>query len=254
MIIELFGPSGVGKTTLSHGIKSVLETRGFSVRLNSSARPSEKACHEQACHEQARRPVLKHYFGGLTSPMSRGLKAIDAIGSLVGQRSPDEPAAELLTLLPDVSFPTQLRYRRYLSSLGASWAQAMNQDEIAIFDQAYLSALCSIGNLGGSTSSSLRRAFDTLPRPDLLVILSADRALIKERLLERLKRQSILERMFELDLTSTLKQSDIAANITDWVKSSNREDIVLMSGRDDPEINGRAIAGLVEARLARSAV
>ena len=42
MIVELFGPSGVGKTTLSHALASVLHTYGYPVELVSSARPSEQ--------------------------------------------------------------------------------------------------------------------------------------------------------------------------------------------------------------------
>ena len=42
MIIELFGPPAVGKTTLAHALATELEKNGFDIQLIMSSRPAER--------------------------------------------------------------------------------------------------------------------------------------------------------------------------------------------------------------------
>ena len=55
MVVEIFGPPAVGKTTLSRALAERLRERGFAVDLALSYRPSEMKGRDAAPGGAARR-------------------------------------------------------------------------------------------------------------------------------------------------------------------------------------------------------
>jgi thymidylate kinase len=201
MIIELFGPPAAGKTTLARALATALEKNGFDVRLIVSSRPAER---DPVQVENTR--ALSWCRTGLAAPLSRAAKLVSAAPILLSARS-DELTRSLMDLLPPRSFLRSVRYRRYLSLLSSSWKMASTSDRIVIFDQGFVTALCSMALLAPSVDRSvIMRGLALTPRPNLLVRLDVPRETLEARLRARLGRQGAVERWFELDLQTNLRQ------------------------------------------------
>ena len=203
MIVELFGPSGVGKTTLSHTLASVLHTYGYPVELVSSARPSE-----QFGVGRLNSPPMR-----LRAHLNRVVKALGAVAALFPWSHEGSVEAELMSMLMTQSLWTRVRNRRYLLWLRKLWADARSPQRITIFDQGYLSALCSIVCRNSSLRQVMPGVLDRLPKPDILICLDAPETEIEARLRARLDRLGPVARMLELDISTTLRQVAIAAEL-----------------------------------------
>jgi hypothetical protein len=84
---------------------------------------------------------------------------------------------------------------------------ASTSDRIVIFDQGFVTALCSLAMLARSADRRvIVRGLELIPRPNLLIRLDAPRVTLEARLRERLGRQGRVERLFELDLQTNLRQ------------------------------------------------
>lgn len=209
MIVEFFGPPAAGKTTLAHALATALEKNGCDVRLIASSRPAERG----AIQIDSSR-ALSRCRDALAAPLSRAAKLVSAVPILLGARN-DDITAKLLDLLPPRSLLWSVRCRRYLSLLSSSWKSASTSDRIAIFDQGFLMALCSLVLRTRSADRTvIVRALELIPRPDLLIRLDAPRETLEARLRERLWRQSTLERLFELDLETSLRQIETTNEVT----------------------------------------
>jgi thymidylate kinase len=208
MIIELFGPPAAGKTTLAHALATALETNGFDVQLIVSSRPAERGPIQI---ESTR--ALSWCRTALIAPLSRAAKLVSAAPVLLGARS-DELTESLMDLLPPRNLLPSVRYRRYLSLLSSSWKLASTSDRIVIFDQGFMTALCSMALLARSVDRSvMMRGLALTPRPDLLIRLDAPRETLEARLRARLNRQGALERLFEFDLKTNLEQIDTTSEV-----------------------------------------
>ena len=201
MIIELLGPPAAGKTTLAHALATALEKNGFDVQLIASSRPAEGRSVQVE-----RNRVLSWCRTALAAPLSRAAKLVSAPALLAGARS-DELTASLMDLMPPRTLLWSVRYRRFLSLLSRSWKMASTSDRIVIFDQGFLTALCSMALLAPSVDRSvIVRGLALIPRPNLLVRLDAPRETLEARLRARLGRQSAVERWLEFDLETNLQQ------------------------------------------------
>ena len=184
MIIELLGPPAAGKTTLAHALATALEKNGFDVQLIASSRPAEGRSVQVE-----RNRVLSWCRTALAAPLSRAAKLVSAPALLAGARS-DELTASLMDLMPPRTLLWSVRYRRFLSLLSRSWKMASTSDRIVIFDQGFLTALCSMALLAPSVDRSvIVRGLALIPRPNLLVRLDAPRETLEARLRARLGRQ-----------------------------------------------------------------
>jgi thymidylate kinase len=204
MIIELFGPPAVGKTTLAYALATELEKNGFDTQLIMSSRPAERGSIQV---ESSR--ALSWWRTALVAPLSRAAKlASGGPDLLTGARS-DELTTSLMDLLPPRSLLWSVRYRRFLFLLSRSWMRASTSDRVVIFDQGFLTALCSMALLARHVDRSvIARGLALVPRPNLLVCLDAPREILEERLRVRLGLQGAVERLFELDLQTSLQQID----------------------------------------------
>jgi hypothetical protein len=137
---------------------------------------------------------------------------------LPGARN-DDTGARLMELLPPRGLFWPVRFRRYLSLLHQSWNMVSASKGVAILDQGYISALCSLALLTRSLDArSLAGGLELVPRPNLLICLDAPREVLRARLFERLRRQGAVERMFELDLETNLKQAEIVRRVAGMLR------------------------------------
>jgi thymidylate kinase len=206
MIIELFGPAAVGKTTLAQALAAALRARGVAVRVVASARPSE-----------AKRPGA-----ALMAPLARAAKLFGALGTMM-PGSAEQEIRDLMRTLPPAGWLRTLRLRRYGTHLVRSWRAARASDKVVIFDQGFATLLCSLAMLGGPVDRrALTRALSLIPEPDLLVRLTAPGPMIEARLRDRLRRQSAPERLFENDVATSLRQTELSAALDALLSESGR--------------------------------
>ena len=152
MIIELFGPPGVGKTTFAKCLAERLRERGHAVELTMSVRPAEKALPlaSEASKEGGRRrtAVLER----LRRPLVEMLKLLRRPAAVPGEVN---SASDLVRMLPPVSRLWSFRLGQYLRRLSGSWQGASASERLMIFDQAFVQAISSLMLLGENEDETL---------------------------------------------------------------------------------------------------
>jgi len=218
MIIELFGPPAAGKTTLAHALAKALEKNGFDAQLIASSRPAEGGSIQVE-----RMQGLSWCETALANPLSRAAKAVSAAPILLTGLRTDELTASLMNLLPPRTLLRSVRCHRFLSLLSRSWKMASASDRIVVFDQGFLTALCSMALFARFVDRSIiARGLALIPRPNLLVRLDAPRATLEARLRSRLARQGAVERLFEFDLQTNLRQVETIREVADMLQEQGR--------------------------------
>jgi thymidylate kinase len=178
MILELFGPSGAGKTTLAFELVSLLRSQGYPAALQVGDRT-----------RPVRRIIFK-FFGGLHS-------------KCIGRPS---IAAQVLKVLPPKNELWAIRLNWHLEALIQARNAALASDDIvAIFDQGMVQSICSLVLLSGITDRKrVAHALDLVPKPDLLIRLQAPLEVLEARLRERRRNLGVIQRLLELDLQRSL--------------------------------------------------
>ena len=218
MIIELFGPPAAGKTTFAHALAKALEKNGFDAQLIESSRPAEGGSIQVE-----RMQGLSWCETALANPLSRAAKAVSAAPILLTGLRTDELTASLMNLLPPRTLLRSIRCHRFLSLLSRSWKMASASDRIVVFDQGFLTALCSMALFARFVDRSIiARGLALIPRPNLLVRLDAPRATLEARLRSRLARQGAVERLFEFDLQTNLRQVETIREVADMLQEQGR--------------------------------
>lgn len=168
MIIEFFGPPGVGKTTLVRALAERLRRRGRLVRPMLSYRPAEDPV------EPLKDPA-RHQTTAVARRLVRPMAEIFAAASRPSARSREtEAAAQLMALLPPRNIVWSLRLHQYMRRLSCSWRDATLAQDIFLFDQGFVQVLCSLALLARTPDPArIALALDSLPQPDLLVRLNA---------------------------------------------------------------------------------
>lgn len=210
MIIELFGPPAAGKTTLAHALATALEKNGFDVQLVTSSRPAERGSVKVETYR-----ALSWFRTALGHPLSRAAKLLSAAPVLLASARSDELTARLMDLLPARSVWSSVRFRRFLFLLSRSWKKARAHDRIVIFDQGFMTLLCSMALRARSVDRNIiMRGLALIPRPHLLVLLDAPTETLQARLRARLGRQCAIERWFEFDLQTSLQQIGMTSEVS----------------------------------------
>jgi thymidylate kinase len=210
MIIELFGPPAAGKTTLARALATALEKNGFDVQLMASSRPAERGSVQAEGNR-----ALSWYRTAVGAPLSRAAKLVSAAPALLAVARSDELTASLMELLPSRTVWWSVRFRRFLFLLSRSWTKASTSDRIVIFDQGFITLLCSMALLARSADRSVvARGLALIPRPHLLVRLDAPTETLEARLCGRLGRQGAIERWFEFDLQTSLQQIGMTSEVS----------------------------------------
>jgi thymidylate kinase len=189
MIVELFGPPCVGKTTLANAVAARLREGGRGAELVLSYRPSEGPAAEGAA--RLRTPAA---LSRLVRPIVESFAALgrSADAGDVGV------AAELMRLLASRNVVHSLRLRQYLLRLSRTWRAAAASGDIALCDQGFVQAIGTCAVLARAADPQrIGLALDVVPEADLFVRLDAPVEILETRLAERRQRQGRIERLFD---------------------------------------------------------
>ena len=246
MIVELFGPPGVGKTTFAAALTASLRERGCAVESVVSYRPAEQApASGTAAHGSGRRQAA-----AAPRRVIRSLaEASAALRRLSAARHEAGAPAVLISQLPPRSLVWSIRLHQYLLRLSRSWELAALAGHVVLFDQAFVQAICSLAVLGRTVERQrIAAALDAVPRPDLLVRLGASRDVLEARLRERQRRQGRIERLLELDLDDNLRFIAAAASLDELLR--DRGQLVAYADSSDGGTLREAVAQTATAIMA----
>lgn len=188
MIVELAGSPGAGKTTLARSLADRLRAGGIDVDLYLSYRPDE------------REPEAAHRSMAAARRLLRAAREL-----LVSRSTPKDGTAErtiaawLLNKLPPRSLLWSIRLNQYLVRLLHTRERALLAGNVAVFDQGFVQAVCSLVVLGRNADDTrLAQALDAIPKPDLLIRVQVSEQTVAARLTGRERGQGRIERLFEL--------------------------------------------------------
>ena len=228
MIIEMFGPPAAGKTTVARALTRQLQDAGFVVESIVSNRPAD---WDGASNGSG---PLKS-FRSLISRLAR--PAAQAVPALIEAMRQGHSSARLLKLDPPRTLLSRLRLQRYLMQLSNTWERAARADHVVLFDQGYVQAACSLIQSGHKDPGGELREqlLDAIPKSDLLVGITAPRAVLEDRLRERLRRQGPLERILEFDLETNIESIAVIADLEKGLERRGR-DVISISSLDQPSM------------------
>ncbi|SED62947.1 hypothetical protein SAMN05519104_3962 [Rhizobiales bacterium GAS188] len=245
MIIELFGPPCVGKTTLARHLATRLRERGHAAQLMLSYRPAEQ-CSSDGPGNPNRMP--RH-----APPTLRRL-ARPIVEMLALARQPSVISNELggainlVKMLRPKSVFWSIRLSQYLSRLSNSWRHASEIDGVMLFDQAFVQAICSLILLGRVKDEALiAQALELTPKPDLLIRIESPRNILEARLRRRQSGQSAAERLLEFDLQTNLELIEIVERVDALLRQRGRK-VTCVASLEQGSLDGAA--ELIEMQLA----
>jgi thymidylate kinase len=248
MIIELFGPPGVGKTTFARALTTRLRQSGHVAELTLSCRPAERRGSAEPCPPTGARPRIT----AAPRRLSRPLVEMLAIARHPFALSHDiGAAAGLLKILPPRNMAAAIRLSQYILRLSYSWSRAAASGHIVLFDQGFVQLVCSLVLVGRSPDKSLiAQALEASPRSDLLIRLDAPPELLSARLKDRERGQSAIERLFELDLHTSLKSMLVIDQLHRLLVERDKS-VVCASSLDQHSLSESvsAIEGILAARF-----
>lgn len=215
MIIELFGPPGVGKTTFAGALAERLRERGRIVELISSHRETRSSQFDDSGASASPRLKAPGPVRRLARP---AVEMVAVAGDLSTQPRDAAIASELVRILPPSGILWSLRLRQYLLRLLRLWRRASQASHIVLFDQGCVQAVCSLAVLGRATDRNrIAQALASLPTSDLLIGLTAPRIILEDRLQRRFR--SPVERLFGISLDLNLRFVAIFEEMDDLLRS-----------------------------------
>ena len=205
MIIELFGPPAVGKTTFARALATRLQERGSEVELIASNRPSDTVGFESLSPIRQTAATITRIARPVTEMVAMAGSQLISSGEVAA-------VADLLRMLPPRSRLWSIRLRHYLERLFRTWRLASSKSHMVLFDQGFVQAIGSLALLSRMADvDRIERALKAVPKPDILVRLDAPQAVLEHRLRHRLRGK--VDRLFELDLQTSLESVQIIAEL-----------------------------------------
>lgn len=190
MILEVFGPSGAGKTTLASLLAKRLQSQGRDVTLMAGVRT-----------HPLRRSALKCLAGA---------RSLTVDGQFM-------TSTNVLGILPPKHRLWSIRLRWHLALLFRAWNESLSSDKIVIFDQGTIQAVASLVLLSGVTNRErVASALRLVPKPDLLIRLEAPREIREARLRVRQLNLGVIQRLLEVNVQSSLdhlSHIDLVSNL-----------------------------------------
>jgi hypothetical protein len=247
MIVELFGPPAVGKTTYAFRLAEALRARGHRVELLMSLRPGEQ--RDNPPHHPRLPAALR---------LLRPMQLLGADLRLAAQHRAHFAATwHLLTTMPPRSPLWSVRLYRYLLHLHCAWGAAALAPHLVLIDQGFVQAVASLVLLSGCHNEThIERELANLPRPDLLIGLQSPTAVLRYRLAARLPAQGWLGRRLELSIEENLRFAAVIADLATRLHRQGRNPVWLSSPYDDDADKSvvAQIEQMVSARLMRHGV
>ena len=234
--IEFIGLPGVGKSTLSHRVATILQRKGWRV-----AQPSYSADHEMRAWE---RHLLKGWLVS-TEALLHPIRTARSVRAIRATRQSD--ASDFIRVTVNWLFMSSLLRR------------AEHQEGVHIFDEGLLNALWSISFSAGSAPRAAM--LETLARqrstPVVVAVMEADIPAIKERLAHRANGDSRLERTaltqdgWERGLRAL---QDVKATVQTLIDEGTEIRVVVVRNQreDDVEALATGLAATLETMLGSS--
>ena len=199
MIIEIFGPPGVGKTTFSHLLAERLRDRGYTVDLVLTLPRREDIWLN--CGEFI--PALLRVFQAIfftIGVLCRPISNARALGL----------AHNLLRLMPPTNPVWLIRLGQYIARLSCEWRDPNRPGHVVLFDQGLVQAVCTLALFSRADEKTIARAVSMRAHSDLLIRLDAPKELLEQRLHGRARQTTFAERWFEPNVDTFLKAKPIA--------------------------------------------
>lgn len=225
MIVEIFGPQGVGKTTFARALAAELQKQNQNVDLFLSYRPAERSQVN----------TRKHPTSAPTAAVAiRLARPVVELLTMtlhpLAYRNDLSTAASLLKALPPKNFLSSIRLSQYILRLSHSWHMASTSNHIALFDQAFTQAVCSLMLSHPSADETLiARALDVIPKPDMLIQLDAPPDILAARLHDRQRFQGLVERMLEVDPETNSEEHPIFEQLLNLLRKRGQTVICISS-------------------------
>jgi len=229
VIIELFGPQGVGKTTFTRALAAQLQERQQTVDLVLSYRPAERLRPDT--------PLRNPQSDGAAAVTIRLIRPVIELLAMtlhpLASSRDVKTASSLMRTLPPKHLLSSIRLYQYILRLSRSWHLASQSSHIAIFDQAFVQAVCSLALFCPAADEALiMDALDVIPKPDMLIRLDAPANILTARVCNRQRLQSVVERMLEIDPIATIETNRIFEQLHDMLRK--REEAVVTINTSDP--------------------
>ena len=244
MIVELFGPPAVGKTTCAFRLAEALRARGHRVDLLMSLRPRELRDGPPRdprflAARRLLRPVLL-----LGADLRHAAQHREHVAA----------AWHMLAAMPPRSPLWSVRLYRYLLHLHCAWEAAARAPYLVLIDQGFVQAVASLVLLSGCRNEArIDRELATLPRPDLLIRLHSPAAVLRQRLAARLPAQGWLERQLELSVEDNLRFATVVADLATRLRRQGRSPVWLSSPYDN-DADETVVAHIEQVLSARRGV
>jgi hypothetical protein len=223
MILEMFGPSGAGKTTMASALAAHLRGLGYTVTP---------------------------FIGVRGNPLKRAVLKCLASVRFPTSADPMAGVESVLRILPPKDRHWLLRMHWHLALLHREWSKAQFSDAITIFDQGWIQAVTSLVLLSGVTErQAIVRALGIVPQPDLLIRFEAPRELLEARLRDRRQNIGALQRLLEINLQDSLDHVSHVDLVSELVGAGGLPMIRVSSV--DAEGFNLALGKITDAVLAR---
>jgi len=240
MIVEIFGPQGVGKTTFARALAAELQNQHQTVDLVLSYRPAERLPPDSRKH-----PIFAPTAAVAIRLARPVIELLTMTFHPLAYRNDLSTAASLLKALPPKNFLSSIRLSQYILRLSHSWHMASRSNRITLFDQAFIQAVCSLALSHPSTDETLIvRALDEIPKPDLLIKLDASPDILAARLHNRQRFQGPIERMLEVDPDTNSEENPVFEQLLGLIQK--RGQAVTCVNSSDPRSLDDAVRKIAE--------